>query len=53
MPGARKVIDCRNFTNEKTCTIAISGNEEEALDLAVVHAVFLENPGICPAERSQ
>jgi Protein of unknown function (DUF1059) len=39
MPNPRKVIDCRNFPNEKNCTIAISGTEEEVLDLAVVHAV--------------
>jgi len=35
----RKVIDCRNFPSEKNCTIAISGTEEEVLDLAVLHAV--------------
>jgi hypothetical protein len=35
----RKVIDCRNFPGEKNCTLAISGSEEEVLDLAIVHAV--------------
>jgi hypothetical protein len=39
MPDPRKVIDCRNFPSEKNCTIAISGSEEEVLDLAVLHAV--------------
>ena len=39
MPNPRNVIDCRNFPNEKNCTIAISHIEEEALDLAAVHAV--------------
>lgn len=39
MPGPRKIIDCRNFPNEQNCTIAISGTEEELLDLAVHHAV--------------
>jgi len=38
MADTRKVIDCRNFPNEKNCTLAISGTEEEVLDLAVVHA---------------
>ena len=40
MPGAqRKVVDCRNFPSEKNCTLAISGTEDEVLDLAVLHAV--------------
>jgi len=38
MAGNRKVIDCRNFPSEVTCTVAISGTEEEVLDLAVLHA---------------
>jgi hypothetical protein len=39
MPEPRKIIDCRNFPSDKNCTIAISGTEEEVLDLAVLHAV--------------
>jgi predicted small metal-binding protein len=39
VPIPRKVIDCRNFRSEINCTIAISGTEEEVLDLAVLHAV--------------
>lgn len=39
MTGERKVIDCRWFPTEKPCDIAISGNEEEVLDIAVQHAV--------------
>ena len=38
MPGTRKVIDCRLFPTENNCTLAISGSEEEVLDLAVLHA---------------
>ena len=38
MATPRKIIDCRNFPSEKKCTIAISGAEEEVLDLAVLHA---------------
>jgi hypothetical protein len=38
MPSPRKVIDCRNFPSDKNCTLAISGTEEEVLDLAVLHA---------------
>jgi hypothetical protein len=32
----RKYIDSRYF--EESCTLAISGTEEEVLDLAVLHA---------------
>jgi hypothetical protein len=36
---ARKYIDCRHIPSDKNCTVAISGSEEEVLDLAVIHAV--------------
>ncbi len=39
MATTRKVIDCRWFPTEKPCDIAISGNEEEVLNIAVQHAV--------------
>jgi predicted small metal-binding protein len=39
MASNRKVIDCRWFPTEKPCDIAISGNEEEVLEVAVQHAV--------------
>jgi predicted small metal-binding protein len=35
----RKYIDCREFPSDKNCTLAISGTEDEVLDLAVLHAV--------------
>jgi len=38
MAYTRKVIDCRNFPSDKNCSLAISGTEEEVLDLAVLHA---------------
>lgn len=38
MADTRKVIDCRNFPSDKNCSLAISGTEEEVLDLAVLHA---------------
>ena len=38
MTDTRKVIDCRNFPSDKNCSLAISGTEEEVLDLAVLHA---------------
>ena len=36
---SRKYIDCREFPSDKDCTLAISGTEEEVLDMAVLHAV--------------
>ena len=38
MASPRKIIDCRDFPGERNCTIAISGAEQEVLDLAVLHA---------------
>jgi len=34
----RKYIDCREIPNEVGCTLAISGTEDEVLDLALMHA---------------
>ena len=39
MSQTRKVIDCRWDPNESTCTLAVSGTEEEVLKAAVNHAV--------------
>jgi predicted small metal-binding protein len=36
---ARKYIDCRDHPSEKSCSLRISGMEEEVLDAAVQHAV--------------
>lgn len=36
---ARKMVDCRTMPNEVGCTLAMSGEEEELLEAAVVHAV--------------
>jgi len=48
MSGTRKVIDCRRFPTEKPCTIAISGTEEEVLDLAVLHAITVHGHADTP-----
>jgi predicted small metal-binding protein len=37
--AARKSVDCRNYPNEKSCSLRISGTEDEVLDAAVQHAV--------------
>ena len=36
---ARKSLDCRTIPSERTCTVQISGEEDEVLELAVTHAV--------------
>lgn len=53
MADPRKTIDCRNFPSEKNCTIAISGTEEEVLDLAVLHAVTVHGHQQTPELREQ
>jgi predicted small metal-binding protein len=53
MAGTRKVIDCRLFPSEKNCTLAISGAEEEVLDLAVLHASTVHGHDNTPELREQ
>jgi len=36
---ARKYIDCRQIPSDKNCSVAISGAEDEVLDLAIIHAI--------------
>jgi hypothetical protein len=36
---ARKTIDCRMLPSEKNCTVTVSGEEDEVLEMAVAHAV--------------
>jgi hypothetical protein len=35
----RKVADCRDFPSDSNCTLAISGEEEEVITAATLHAV--------------
>ena len=53
MAETRKVIDCRWFPTEKPCNIAISGDEEEVLDIAVEHAVNAHGHRKSPELREQ
>jgi len=53
MADTRKVIDCRLFPSEKNCTLAISGTEEEVLDLAVLHASTVHGHANTPGLREQ
>ena len=49
----RKVIDCRWFPTDNPCDVAISGNEEEVLNIAVQHAVQSHGQTDTPQLREQ
>ncbi|MGC1684960.1 MAG: DUF1059 domain-containing protein [Candidatus Acidiferrales bacterium] len=53
MSTPRKIIDCRNFPSEKNCTIAISGSEEEVLELATHHASTVHGHANTPELREE
>lgn len=53
MTVSRKVIDCRWFPTETPCHIAISGNEEDVLNIAVQHAVNSHGHSDTPELREQ
>lgn len=43
----RKYIDCRETLDEFGCTLAISGTEDEVLELAVQNIPILLNCRVC------
>jgi predicted small metal-binding protein len=49
----RKYIDCRDFPSANNCTLAISGSEDEVLDLAVLHASTVHGHQNTPELRDQ
>jgi predicted small metal-binding protein len=53
MSDTRKVIDYRNFPSDKNCSLAISGTEEEVLDIAVLHASTVHGHENTPELREQ
>ncbi|HWR34351.1 MAG TPA: DUF1059 domain-containing protein [Clostridia bacterium] len=53
MASNRKVIDCRWFPTEQPCDVAISGNEEEVLNIAIQHAVQSHGQTNSPELREQ
>jgi len=50
---ARKFIDCRQHPSAGDCTLAISGTEEEVLELAVLHATTRHGHTDTPELRQQ
>jgi hypothetical protein len=48
---ARKTMDCRTMPSERNCTVQISGEEDEVLELAAAHAVTAHGHDDGPALR--
>jgi predicted small metal-binding protein len=49
----RKVADCRQFPSEMNCTLTISGEEQEVMDAAAMHAVAVHGETDTPEFREQ
>ena len=49
----RKVADCRDFPSTVKCTLTISGEEEEVVRAAALHAVDLHGHRDTPEFRQQ
>ncbi len=50
---ARKLVDCRDFPSTVNCTLTISGEEEEVVRAATLHAVDLHGHRDTPEFREQ
>ncbi len=50
---ARKTVDCRDFPSTVNCTLTISGEEEEVVRAATLHAVDLHGHSDTPDFRQQ
>jgi predicted small metal-binding protein len=49
----RKVADCRRFPSEVGCTLTISGEEQEVMEAAMMHAVAVHGETDTPEFREQ
>ncbi len=50
---ARKVVDCRDMPSDSGCTLTISGEEEEVVRAAAMHAVDVHGHADAPELREQ
>ena len=50
---ARKVADCREFPSESNCSLTISGEEEEVVRAAAMHAADVHGHEDTPELRDQ
>ncbi len=49
---ARKMVDCREFPSDSKCTVTITGEEEEVVRLAALHAADVHGHKDTPELRS-
>ena len=49
----RKTIDCREYPSDSKCSLAMSGEEEELVRAAALHAADVHGHEDTPALRSQ
>lgn len=49
----RKSIDCRWFPSDNNCTLALSGSEEEVLEVSVHHAITAHSHENTPELKEQ
>ena len=49
----RKVADCRDFPNDRGCTLTITGEEEEVVRAASEHAISVHGHTDSPELREQ
>ena len=50
---ARKIADCREMPSQVKCTLAISGEEDEVVRAATLHAVDVHGHRDTPEFRKQ
>jgi predicted small metal-binding protein len=50
---SRKTMDCRDFPSDSKCTLTISGEEEEVLRAAAMHAVDVHGHRDTPEFRNE
>ncbi|HEY3586908.1 MAG TPA: DUF1059 domain-containing protein [Myxococcaceae bacterium] len=50
---SRKMMDCRDFPSESKCTLTISGEDDEVLRAAVMHAVDVHGHENTPELRNE
>ena len=50
---ARKLVDCGQVPNDRNCTLTITGEEEEVLRAAVMHAVDVHGHRDTPEFRNE
>ncbi len=50
---ARKVADCRAFPSESSCTLTISGEEDEVVRAAAMHAADVHGHRDTPELRDE